>query len=107
MNELLQDLGRLDEAACDVTGEDDPATARQLLQDHLKQQKRVKHIGRPRRSATGMSDEKRRQITREMRSLRDERGLTWDVIGGRYDISDDTARKGCRWLDEEERIGIA
>lgn len=107
LNQALQDLTRLDETACEFTGEDDPATARQLLLDHLKQQKPVKRTGRPRHSPTGLSREKWLEIARDIRRKRDQGTMTWDNIGRRHNISGDTARKWCRWLDEEEQQGIA
>lgn len=103
--EALQSSALLDQVACDLTGENDPVIARQLLREQLEQPRENRRTGRPRYSATGLSPEKRREITRQIRRLRDQ-GLPWDAIGGRYDISGATARKWCRWLGEEERAGI-
>lgn len=103
LNQALQDLARLDAAACAFTGEGDPAAARRLLLERLKRMKPVKRTGRPRHSPTGISRDKWLEIAEDIRRRRDKEWGTWDAIGGLHGISGDTARKWYQWLDEEEQ----
>jgi hypothetical protein len=105
LKQALQDLARLDEAACGFTGEDDPVKARQLLLERLDRMKPAKRTGRPRRSPTGISREKWLEIAKDIRRRRDKGWGTWDTIGGLHNISGDTASKWYQWLAEEEREG--
>lgn len=62
-------------------------------------QRAITARGRPRYSATGLSSEAWERLAREISGLRTRR-VPWKLIAEQYEISQNTARKWTKWLDE-------
>lgn len=57
--------------------------------------------GRPKRRATDVPDEKRRDIARRARDLR-EQGTQWRIVSDDVGYPENTLRRWIEWLEEEE-----